>query len=66
MSSCAHCLALPAARHSSLQARRAFSKLEQHGLRPSPASRAHLAAAQCAAGQWEDAVQEYDTLLRSG
>ncbi len=48
-----------------MQAREVFGKLAKHGLSPSPASHAALAEAQCAAGQWGDAVQEYEALVHS-
>lgn len=60
---------LPHGLHSTralpIQARTTFNKLATHGLRPSPASRAALAEAQCAAGQWADAVQDYEALIHS-
>ena len=49
-----------------MQARATFNKLAKYGLHPSPASRAALAEAQCAAGQWSDAVQDYEALVHSG
>lgn len=49
-----------------MQAQQVFAKLAVHELQPSTASHAAVAAAQCAAGQWADAVLDYEVLLHGG